>query len=115
MLCSNRSSKDEVENEGIGLLGFELWGHVTSAVNGTECKTSFVGFGVSSNLAVYFIHLPFLVNIPVHVGDPVLCTNGRHCAINISRVVEHGVLSFKCLVNPLRSLRLNDVVDVLGA
>ena len=100
----------------IGLSGLELRGHVASAMNGSECKASYVGFGVSSNLVVNFIHLPFLVNVPVHVGDPVLCTNGRNRTIDISRVVEHVVvLTFKCLVNPLRPFRLNDGVDVLGA
>jgi hypothetical protein len=88
---------------------------MSSTVNGTESESTGVGFSVSSNHIVDLVHSPFLVDIPGHVSDPVLSSNSRDSSIDISRVVEHLVLTLECLIDPLRTLRLNYVVNILSA
>jgi len=88
---------------------------VAGAMDGTEGEATGVGFSVSSNVVVDLVHGPFVLNVPVHVSDPVLSSDGGHGAIDISGVVEHLVSTLEGFVDPLRSLRLDGVVDLVGA
>ena len=88
---------------------------MSSSVDGTESKATGVGFSISSNVAVNFIHRPFVIDVPSHIGNPILSSDSGHCTIDISRVVKHGVFALKGFIDPLRSLRLDGVVDLVGA
>jgi len=99
----------------IGLFTLELGSHMASAVDSTEGEAASVGLGVTSNVVVDLIHCPLVGYIPAHISNPVLSSNSRYGSIGIARVVEHLVFTLKGLINPLRSLRLDSVVDLVSA
>lgn len=88
-----------------------MWGHVSSTVNGTEGEASVsVGLGVTGDLGINEVWSPLLVDFPTGGGDPVLGSEGWDSTISVSREVEHAHLAHELLIDPLRSLWLDNVV-----
>ena len=104
-----------VEDELVSLRRFELWSHMAGAVHSAESEIACVGLEGPGNLSGVQVGLPVDGCVPVEGLDPVLCSNGWHCTIDVSRVVEHSDLTLELLVDPLRSLRLDYVVDLFRA
>ena len=88
---------------------------MASAVNGTESEVAFVRLPVSGDLSFNDVLLPLAGLVPAEGSDPVLGADGGHGTIGVTRVVEHLNLASEGLVDPLGSLGLRDVSDLLGA
>merc|ERR1719232_1230641 len=111
-IVSDFPIEEPVHDQVVGLAWFELWGHVASAVHGTEGEVALVRLPVSGYLAFDHVSLPLAGLVPAERGDPVLGANGRHGAISVAGVVHHLDLASEGLVDPLGGLGLADVVDV---
>jgi len=110
---------DPVEDGMVGELGFELRTHVACSVDSDEGETTSVLLGVPGNLLS--IHVcdvvgsPLLNDGPVHVGDPVLGSEGRYSTINVTRVLEHLVATEEHGVDPESGILLRSVVKIVSA
>lgn len=88
---------------------------MTSTVDGSEGETTLIGLPVSSNLSCKHVSLPIAGSVPAEGGDPVLSSNSWDSTIGVAGVVEHPDLALELLVDPLRALWLDNIVDLVGA
>ena len=84
---------------------------MTSTVDSCECE-SVVLFDVACgfSLAMDEVGSVFFKHGSIHRLDPVVSTNGRNCAIDVSGEVKHSVFALEALVDPLGTNRKHGVV-----
>jgi hypothetical protein len=88
-------------------------------VHSDEGEATSVLLGVAGNLLSIHVcdvvRSPLLNDGPVHVGDPVLGSKGRHSTIGVTGVLEHLVATEEDGVDPVGGILLRSVVEVVSA
>ena len=88
---------------------------MASAMNSGKGEVALEGLVVSSNLTKKLVWSVVGGEFPSKGVDPVLSSDGWDSTISVSRVVEHSDFTLEFLVNPLRSLWLDDIIDFFSA
>ena len=88
---------------------------MASTVNSSKGEVTLEGFVVSSYLTKKLVRCVVSGEFPSKRVDPVLSSDSWDSTISVSRVVEHSDFTLEFLVNPLRSLWLDDIIDFFSA
>jgi len=87
--------------ELISFFRFICRDHMSSSFDGNECDVSFVFSHKSCNLRIYPVRLPLIRNLPTCWFNPLDGAPSGHRQINISRYLQHSVLSAEVLPDEL--------------
>ena len=88
---------------------------MASTMNSGKGEISLESLVITSNLTKKLVWSVVGGEFPSKGVDPVLSSDGWDSTISVSRVVEHSDFTLEFLVNPLRSLWLDDIIDFFSA